>query len=76
MNKLINNELLMHEMATVVSTSDRYISVNSDSSRGWFDKEYFKVYNASNARKATKVARVKFRYPTYTIHSDIDRKIN
>ena len=76
MKSLWDEELLMYEMATVVSTSDRYISVNSDSSRRWFDEEYFKVYNASNTRKATKVARIKFRHPAYTIHSDIDRKIN
>lgn len=70
------NELLMYEMATVVSTSDIYISVNPDSSRGWFNEEYFKVYNAGNARKATKVARIKFRKPSYTIHSNIHKKID
>lgn len=76
MKSLWDEELLVYEMATVVSTSDRYISVNPDSNLEWFNEEYFKVYNASNARKATKVARIKFRHPTYTIHSDMDRKIN
>lgn len=76
MKSLWDEKLLMYEMATVVSTSDRYISVNPDSNLEWFNEEYFKVYNASNARKATKVARIKFRHPTYTIHSDMDRKIN
>ena len=41
MKSLWDEELLVYEMATVVSTSDRYISVNPDSNLEWFNEEYF-----------------------------------
>lgn len=73
--KLLNEEV-MYEMATVTYGNKQYISVNPDSSRGWYNEEYFKVYNSENYRAATGIARIKFRDASYTTHSNSDGKEN
>ena len=72
--KEINELFDIYEMATVANSENSYIAVNPDSSRGWYNEEYFKLYDAQNARKATHIARIKFRKAEYTVHSNSDGK--
>lgn len=74
-NKVLQEDCL-YEMASIVKTDTTYLSVNPDSNRGWYNEEYFKIYNASNYMKADGVARIKFRKPEYTEHINSDGKSN
>lgn len=69
MIKLLLEEYL-DEMATIYKSTEYgiMVAVNPDSNRN--GNPYFKFYNSSNYRKATKVIRVLFKEPDYVIHSD------
>lgn len=69
-----NGIIDIYEMASVASSENTFLAVNPDSSRGWYNEEYFKVYDAQNARKAQHIARIKFRTAEYTVHSNADGK--
>lgn len=58
------------EMSLVARDEKSYIGVNPDSSRNFFNIEYFKIFNSPSFTKATKEARIKFRSPEYIVHKD------
>lgn len=72
-NKAIDEDYL-YEFASIAKGNNNFIAVNPDSSRGWYNEEYFKVYNNDNARKADKVIRIKFRSAQYVYHKNSDGK--
>lgn len=68
------DEDCLYEFASIAKGNNNFIAVNPDSSRGWYNEEYFKVYNNDNARKADKVIRIKFRSAQYVYHKNSDGK--
>lgn len=71
----------MVEMATIVTDRKgqhiiKNISTNPDSTRNWYEEEYFKVYDNLSVSSAKKLARIKFRSPEYVVHTGSNWELN
>lgn len=68
----LNEELLiaLNEMATVFTSDKLSVIVNPDSTRNLYNVEYFKVFHGNSFRKATDLARIKFRTAEYENHNN------
>ena len=71
----------MVEMATIVTDRKgqhiiKNISTNPDSTRNWYEEEYFKIYDNLSVSSAKKLARIKFRSPEYVIHTGSNWELN
>ena len=67
---ILENIEYLEEMATVYKSTEKNcsVAVNPDSNRIGF--AYFKFYNSSNFRNATKVVRILFTKPDFVYHRD------
>ena len=66
----LNRELYvqLNEMATIFNSNKLSVIVSTDDTRNFYNEEYFKVFHGSSFRKATDIARIKFRASSYIIH--------
>lgn len=72
LNKIINESNSIFNEITSYSSSEYKISIgvfNDIGNKFQYDP-YFKIINADNMSKASKIARVRFKDLTYIIHSD------
>lgn len=60
------------EFATVARdyTNNLTVAVNPDSRKKFGNSQYFKVYDSSEPKKASRILRIKFRTNEYIIHSN------
>ena len=67
----INEELYyqLNEMATIFTGTKMSVIVNPDPGRNHYKVEYFKAFHGDSFRKATDIARIRFRDPGYEIHN-------
>lgn len=61
-------QIVLNEMATTYSGEKLSVIVNPDDGRNLQNIEYFKVFHGPSFRKATDLARIRFRIPQYENH--------
>ena len=65
--RIIVTEQLLLE-GTIYKSSIMSVGCFPDSGRSYGDDAYFKVFNNTDYKRASKITRVRFKSPTYVIH--------